>query len=236
MLRFEVARCASCSLLRTLPPPDESRYSRGESIWAHHDAPDTWSQGLARRLIELAPGDRLLDVGCSVGNVVAAATRLGARAEGIDLDPVAIARGRSLGHDVHERDIAEQGGQWDGINLNHVLEHVSDLEGFLGHIGRLTAPGGVVTIQVPYCRGLVPRLMGDNWFAWAPDEHVWQFEPSSLVRVVETLSPLRKVQVRGRGRIEPPSSGIKGAVKRQLAAVGSAVGQGDQLEAVFRRP
>lgn len=233
---FEVAKCADCDLARTVPAPDESRYSKGESHWADASTADAWSVGIARNVVGRAPGPRILDIGCSVGNVVAAASEFGAHAEGIDLDPIAIDRGRALGRNVRCRGIDAQEGEWDGISLNHVLEHIGDLRPFMGHVGRLTAAGGVVCIQVPSHQGLVPRLMGDHWFAWAPNEHVWHFEPATLVRVVEGSSDLRLEQVTQRGMIEPSSPGPKGRAKRAIARAGSMSNRGDQVEAVFRKP
>jgi 2-polyprenyl-3-methyl-5-hydroxy-6-metoxy-1,4-benzoquinol methylase len=186
--------------------------------------------------MERAPGRRILDVGCNVGNLVEAASRLGANAEGIDLDPIAIKQGRAQGRNVHARPVADQPGSWDGIVVNHVLEHIVDLRGFLRHLDRLTAPGGVVMINVPCHRGMVPRLMGDHWFAWAPDEHVWHFTPETLLRVVESTTSLRSVMVRQRGAIEPPSTGLRGAAKRLVAQVASAANRGDQVVAVFTKP
>jgi SAM-dependent methyltransferase len=186
--------------------------------------------------MDKAPGPRILDVGCSIGNVVAAAQSFGARAEGIDLDPVAVPRGQSLGRPIHNRDIAEQRGTWDGINLNHVLEHVVEPRPFLEHIARLAAPNAAVMIRVPHYRGLIPRLMGDNWFAWAPDEHVWHFTPETLVRTVEACTPLRCVEVCANGQIEPPSAGLKGRAKSVLANIGHRAGHGDQVQAYFTLP
>jgi SAM-dependent methyltransferase len=233
---FAVARCLSCGLARTDPVPDESRYARGASLWAEGKLADVWSDRLAQELLERSPGRRILDVGCNAGNLVAAAASLGAEAEGIDLDPIAIGHGREHGRNVHVRAITDQQGEWDAVALNHVLEHVTGLSGFLAEIDRLTAPDGIVMINVPCHRGTVPRIMGDHWFAWAPDEHVWQFTPATLRRVVESCTSLRATAVRQRGAIEPPSSGIKGMVKRIVAQAASAVNQGDQVEALFTKP
>lgn len=67
--------------------------------WAgtpHHiDAP-FWAtpEGLVEQMLDLAsvaPGDRLIDLGCGDGRIVIAAARRGANALGIDIDPQRIA-------------------------------------------------------------------------------------------------------------------------------------------------
>ena len=235
-IRFTVVRCVACGLDRTDPVPDVRRYARGESTWSGGAGGDIWSGSIAQALIERAPGPRILDIGCNVGNVVEAAARLGSVAEGIDLDPVAIDRGRARGRNIHNRTIADQTGSWDGILLNHVLEHIADLREFLAHVDGLSAPGGVVQINVPCHRGVVPRLMGDHWFAWAPDEHVWHFTPRTLRQVVESSTSLRAVTIRQKGVIEPPSAGVKGRAKRVAARLASSANRGDQIDAIFAKP
>jgi SAM-dependent methyltransferase len=235
-LPLTVRRCRECGLARTDPTPNEDRYGQGESIWAAARLHDQWSDKLAKRLLGRAPGRRILDIGCNVGNLVEAAARSGADAEGIDLDPVAIERGRTAGRNVHLRDIADQTGEWDGIALNHVLEHVVDLSGFLGHVERLAGSGAVIMINVPCYEGVIPRMMGERWFAWAPDEHVWHFTPKTLRRVVESSTSLTTLAARRRGLIEPPSDGLKGRTKSMIGRLASRANRGDQVEALFRKP
>lgn len=231
---FTVVRCARCALARTEPVPDTRVYARGESDWSGATHDDVWSAPLARSLRRELPGRRLIDVGCNRGHLVAAAAAAGFDALGIDLDPVAIAEGRSHGRNILNLPVADLVGEFDVLVLHHVLEHVVGVAGFLGHCARLLAPGGTAVIHVPYHRGLVPRLMGDHWFAYAPNEHVWHFTPATLTATVEGCTPLRRVTVRTKGAIEPPSSGAKGAVKRIIAQTASRLGWGDEIRARFR--
>ena len=120
--------------------------------------------------------------------------------------------------------------------MNHVLEHVVNLRRFLGHAGRILAPGGLVFVQVPYHLGLIPRLMADHWLAWLPSQHVWHFTPASLSYVFREATGLAVLQTKTRGAIEPKKwPGLKGAAKGTLQWFSQRVGWGDEIEAVFGR-
>lgn len=241
--RFEVAVCDSCGLARTLPVPDPEQYFEGYSQSTEDGrfigvvaGGDRHSAGNAAWVKERLRGPRLLDVGCHTGNLVAAAIELGLDAEGIDLDPLATAAGRELGRPLRAASVAElRGTEYDGIVLSHVLEHVLELDPFLGDLERLLSPVGRVFVLSPHYRGLVPRLMGERWMAWFPSQHVWHFTPTTLRSAVELRSPLRVASCTTRGVLEPPSKGAKGAAKAVVSAVARAARWGDQVEAVLER-
>ncbi|MHB8468728.1 MAG: glycosyltransferase [Gaiellaceae bacterium] len=237
---FSIVRCRQCGLARTLPVPDDTQYARGYSPTTRDGEftarLDTWSAARAAWVRRQTAGGRLLDVGCNVGDLVAAASDLGFDAEGIDVDPIAIAAGRKLGRDLSQKGIDEvELGAYDAIVLSHVAEHVIDLPSLFGALGRALAPGGRAFLFVPHYRGLIPRLMGRRWLFWAPHEHVWHFTPETLIGAVERSESLRAVDYATRGRLEPPSRGLKGLLKRLLALAGAAVGAGDELVAVFEK-
>jgi 2-polyprenyl-3-methyl-5-hydroxy-6-metoxy-1,4-benzoquinol methylase len=197
---------------------------------------DMWSEPIARFVRYHASGSRLLDVGCHVGNLVAAAGRLGFDAEGIDIDPLATAEAERLGRPVRNARIEELAGPYDVVVLIAVLEHILDLLPFLTAAERVLDPGGRLFVFVPYYRGLVPRLMRDRWIGWAPSQHVWHFTPRTLDAVLTGATGLRTVSWTTTGAIEPPSSGAKGRVKALVTAAAQKTGRGDQIEAIYERP
>lgn len=237
---FSIAECLSCRLVRTLPPPDPCRHEHGYARYGPKTgagiAPDTWSKPIAAFLRVHAPGRRLIDVGCSQGTLVAAALDQGFDARGIDVDPVAIAAGQQLGRPVSVRSLGEIEETYDVAVLNHVLEHVNDLVGFLSSLSRILSPDGRVFMFVPYFRGLVPRLMTTNWIGWDPTEHVWHFTPETLERTVRNGTGFKMLSYTTKGAIEPPSTGLRGCVKRAVQWTSQQVGWGDQIEAIFIRP
>jgi SAM-dependent methyltransferase len=237
---FTILKCKSCGLARTSPTPDPLQYDVGYALTTKEgefvgSTEDEWSARVAREIAQRAEGRRLIDIGCHVGNLVQAASEIGFDAYGIDLDPVATAAGRRLGRAVENRALAQVNETFDVAVLIHVLEHVQELRSFLFHLERLLVPRGLAFIHVPHYRGLLPRPMRDNWMGWVPQQHVWHFTPDTLVGTVETAGNLRVVGCTTRGVIEPPSSGIKGAVKAAVSTLSRSVEWGDEIEAVFQK-
>ena len=234
---FEVAECCVCGLRRTMPPPSDVVYKSGQAHSSEREvgaAP--WSAPILDAIKTRVPGGRLLDVGCNVGDLVALALEAGFDAQGIDLDPRAIAAGRQAGRPVQVGSLDSQSGTFDAVVMNHVLEHVVDLPRLLSSLQRALGETGLAFIYVPNYTGLLPRIMGDSWIGWLPMEHVWQFSPASFRRSVETLSSLRVVELATNGVIEPPSQGVKGVLKRAVAVLSTATGQGDEIAAVLATP
>src|SRR5207253_10302673 len=103
----EVRRCVGCGLGRTVPTPaeaDERERFVGDPAYfrdAMAQPKDQWWHRFNRAplaLLEAAgapPGLRLLDVGCNVGYLVAAARERGFRAHGLDGSAAAVAAGRA---------------------------------------------------------------------------------------------------------------------------------------------
>jgi SAM-dependent methyltransferase len=237
---FTILKCRSCGLARTSPIPDPLQYDVGYALTTKEgqfvgSTEDEWSANVARDIARRAEGRRLIDIGCHVGNLVQAASEIGFDAYGVDLDPVATGAGRRLGRAVENRALAQVNDTFDVAVLVHVLEHVHELRQCLSHLERLLVPRGLAFIYVPNYRGLVARLMRENWMGWFPQQHVWHFTPATLVGTVERTGNLRVVDCATRGVIEPPSTGIKGAVKAAVSTLSRSVEWGDEIEAVFQK-
>ncbi|MGZ4409490.1 MAG: class I SAM-dependent methyltransferase [Gaiellaceae bacterium] len=239
---FEIAACLACGLARTLPVPDPAQYAAGYSLTTDDNrrfcgsSSDFWSSWIVGSIRTRVEGGRLLDVGCHVGNLVAAAVGAGFEAEGIDLDPVATGEGRRLGRPVRAAAIENVEDVYDIVVVNHTLEHVLSLQGFLENLDRILSRDGCAFVFVPHYRGLMPRLMGSDWIGWFPQQHVWHFTPETLASTVTNATSLRPVSLTTRGVLEPRSSGPKGAVKAGAIGVARALRWGDQIEAVLERP
>lgn len=97
---------------------------------------------------------RWLDVGCSAGFVVKAATEVGFEAFGVDIEADGIAYGRdTLGLSRLACGVLEDqhypAGHFDVISAYDVIEHVPDLNRFVAELARILAPGGVIDIGTP---------------------------------------------------------------------------------------
>lgn len=135
---------------------------------------------------------RFLDVGCSVGYMIAAAERLGMQGAGTDISHDAVAAARARGLD------ARQGGleaipfddqSFDLVCLRHVLEHTPRPARALAEVRRVLRPGGVALIAVPdlhYWKGDRQR---QTYRYFRPDDlgrqHYVYYSESSLERLLE---------------------------------------------------
>jgi 2-polyprenyl-6-hydroxyphenyl methylase / 3-demethylubiquinone-9 3-methyltransferase len=103
------------------------------------------------------PGARVLDVGCGGGLLAEALARRGATVTAIDLAPTMIqtaqlhAAEAGLAIDYRVQDAAELArqapGAYDAVCCMEMLEHVADPAAFLGLLGTLVRPGGVVFVS-----------------------------------------------------------------------------------------
>ncbi|PIK40749.1 putative hexaprenyldihydroxybenzoate methyltransferase, mitochondrial [Apostichopus japonicus] len=118
-------------------------------------------------------GISILDVGCGGGILSEALVRLGATVTGIDAASSMVEAAKqhaSLDPSLHDRLrylnttssdlVLTEAERFDGVVASEVVEHVSDLEGFLGDCVRLTKPdlgSHVLTIALGEWLGPVPR-------------------------------------------------------------------------------
>lgn len=231
---FEILVCEGCGLARTNPPPSSTQYAAGKAHSSRRAVvSDSYSAGLAAEAARIAPGGRLLDVGCSTGEVVAHALAIGMDAEGIDADPAPVAAGAALGRPLRVAGLADLDGRYDVILMNHTLEHVHVPVAFLAAAAERLAPSGALLVNVPNHRSPVAVLMRDQWIGWLPTEHVFHYSRSTLADVAAQAG-LRIAESATAGVIEPPSVGVKGVLKKAVTLAVRRAGRGDELECVLR--
>ena len=136
---------------------------------SHYHLPE-----LFERLRPVAPGLRLLEVGCGIGVDTLRLARLGfAEVVGIDLTAVAVrlagrrARREGLGTvrfgvgDAEELAFAD--GSFDVVYSFGVLHHTPRIERAVAEVRRVLAPGGLALVMLYHSRSLVNlvhRLLG----------------------------------------------------------------------------
>ena len=103
----------------------------------------------AAELMGLKPGDRVLDIGCGLGDSLEHLRRsLGIVPRGVDISPETVAlAGRdyiTLG-DAHELPFPD--GCFDGVLLECVLSLLEEPEGALRQAARVLRPGGALAIS-----------------------------------------------------------------------------------------
>ncbi len=192
------SRCDGCRLVLINPRP------RWEAILAGYDAgySHTYTAkaeaklARARRRVarvvrrrRVATGGHWLDVGCSAGFILAAASEAGFAVTGTDVEPAALAfaRERFGLDDLHEgvlEALALPAASFDVITLFDVIEHVRDPGALLTEIRRLLRPDGLVEIRTPdVAHWRVPRRL-TQWPEIKPSEHLYYFSRATLGRLL----------------------------------------------------
>jgi SAM-dependent methyltransferase len=74
-------------------------------------------------------------------------------------------------------------GSFDIVTAWDVLEHLSDLTGYLKSFAQLLRPGGHLFVTVPNIASFSARLTRGRWNAFLL-EHLWYFSPKTLKRLM----------------------------------------------------
>lgn len=186
-------RCTGCSLTLINPRPPLA------AIRAHYDAAYSAAYTRkaeakiirARKRVARIGRDsgRWLDVGCSAGFLVKAATEAGFEAWGVDIESDGIAYGRdTLGLSRLACGVLEEqryaDAHFDVISAYDVIEHVPDLNRFVAELARILAAGGVIDIGTPDIgHWRVPRSLA-QWNELKPFEHLYYFNRRTLGRLL----------------------------------------------------
>ena len=159
-------------------PPDNYVHGHGEAVLRSHTS-RTAANSAAYLLPHLAPGHRVLDVGCGPGTITYDLARLVRPGDVVGLDAssdiVAMAEGglpddvvncRFVVGDVYALDFDD--GHFDVVHAHQVLQHLRDPVAALVEMARVTRPGGLVAARDADYAGMTwapddPRL--DRWMA-----------------------------------------------------------------------
>ncbi len=129
---------------------------------------DGWWRRRALDLLELAPGDVVLDVGCGTGDFVRALGRRGASAIGLDLSAGMLSCARSDGQLLVRADAASlpvRAASLDAVVSGFALRNFADLPGVLAELGRVVRPGGrIALLEVDEPSNRLVRQGYELWF------------------------------------------------------------------------
>jgi SAM-dependent methyltransferase len=133
-------------------------------------------------------GGRLLDVGCATGRFLQQMAAVGWRGSGIELDPEAAAKARTVTADVTIGDPAEvtlPHASFDLVTAFHVVEHLPDPAGALRNMLGWLAPDGLLVVEVPNVGGWGGALFGRHWSGLDFPRHLIHFTPVTMRALVE---------------------------------------------------
>jgi SAM-dependent methyltransferase len=144
-----------------------------------------------RRILKNFPpwigAGRLLDVGCATGRFLQQMAAVGWRVSGIELDPEAAAKARTVTADVTLGDPADlvlPRASFDLVTAFHVVEHLPDPRRAVGNMLEWLAPGGLLVIEVPNVGGWGGALFGRYWSGLDFPRHLTHFTPATMRALV----------------------------------------------------
>jgi ubiquinone/menaquinone biosynthesis C-methylase UbiE len=165
-----------------------------DAIWEALPA-DAEPEGFAARraflLANVAPGERVLDLGCGAGQFSAALAQAGAQTVGVDVAAEALWRAaqRVRGLDLRLwRDgepLPLDDSSVDTVWAGEVIEHVVDVAPWLSEVRRVLRPHGMLLLTTPHHGpltmlqlGLSPRRFAEHFEPRS--DHVRFFSPRTL--------------------------------------------------------
>ena len=136
----------------------------------------------------LAPGARVLDLGCGRGVILGALADRGFEVHGLEISEEA-ARGADPRAEIRVASkLADAGypeGHFDQIVIWHVLEHLSDPRDTLEEAHRILRPAGRLVVAVPNFASLQARWSGPAWFHLDLPRHLYHFPLAALRQLLE---------------------------------------------------
>ncbi len=185
---------------------------------------------MLRDVLDPRGSNRLLDVGCGSGELLARYRALGWTVQGVEPSARAVAACRARQLPVEEGDLLDVSlpeQHFDVILMHHVIEHVPRPVDVLCRARELLAPGGIVLVVTPNVAGMGFRLYGSCWYALDAPRHLHLFDAGTLRRlagraglVVARLSSRPSARVlaasrhyaRTQGPLLPPGHAPRAAV------------------------
>jgi len=194
----QIIKCKSCGLARTFPVPSPNYANY------HCDFPESEeSPQMAKRYYSIVLSQvryfknegKLLDVGCSVGWGLECANEIGFESYGIEIDKQSADLANKRGLNVfcgYLEHAQYPDKEFDVIVVNHVIEHILDLDKFITESKRILKDDGVLAIGVPNYKSLIVNWKRERWFAWCVKYHIWHFEPKTLCNMLKRYGFLPK--------------------------------------------
>jgi ubiquinone/menaquinone biosynthesis C-methylase UbiE len=126
------------------------------------------------RLLDIKPGDRLLDVGCGIGYLSGLAKARGAEIVGIDMSHHALAHARAqvAGGFVNAGagELPFAADSFDKVIFADVIEHVPDDRQALGEIVRVAKRDAQIVISTPALEGIFTETWIKTYLHGEEDE------------------------------------------------------------------
>jgi SAM-dependent methyltransferase len=155
-------------------------------------------------LTDLAPSDRVLDLGCGAADLTAEIARVAPHTVGADVAEAALARARRRHPDLDLRLVPLDGplpfedGAFDVVFSSEVIEHVADTARWLSEVRRVLAPGGRLLLTTPDHGRLRLLLGGVERYCDPVGDHLHLYTARSLRGLLRDFG-FSDIAVRGAG-------------------------------------
>ena len=211
---MHIVRCKRCELVYSQEvinrDTDESRYRNSNVMSAHMDLHThivyaelelNKARYIVDRLVQARGGQHtsLLDIGCSTGALLQAATEVGWGVMGIEVNRAGSTIAKNRGYNVIDGIFPidlQTGRLFDAITMLDVLEHTEDPVAFLTSVVERLSNNGIIGIQVPNFNSLLIRIEGTrnnniclgHWSYFTPDTLVKTAKKVGLEMIsIETI-------------------------------------------------
>lgn len=211
---YRLVKCKNCGLVYTNPMPindlDDARKVYDD--WDYHskfisdlDGTLRLARSEFKRQYKLLLNRKviphkgnLLDIGCGIGHILAAAKEMGWCAFGLEIDEKCYSVTKAAWDlDIRPlflKDAGFQKNYFHWIRARYVLEHIPDPNEMLSEIYEYLAPGGIVMIDVPNQEGFasqrrirkgIKQGMGQIYGYLDPPIHVIGYSPRTMKLLLE---------------------------------------------------
>ncbi len=164
-----------------------------------------WRELMARErlddLTRFVSGGRLLEIGCSTGEMLAAASDsfdvFGVEADAASSRVVAQRNLPCFNGALADAQLADN--SFDAAALYHVIEHFPSPRAEMVELHRILKPGGWLAIETPNIANLWFRWLGAGWRQFIPD-HIFFFTPQTVTKLCEETG-FEIVELRNVGKL-----------------------------------
>jgi len=198
---FDEYLCPKCGLSFVHPQPTadwlkteiyslESGYQKNKSADLSLEPQNKRYGRVLNYMAKNKPKGKLLDVGCSSGQVMYWARLRGLEAKGVEINQRTADLARQNGFEVYNgfvEDAPFEKQSFDLIFLGDIIEHVNDPREFLKSVFSFLKPGGLMIISTPNVNCFWSkltftfyRLFKIPWTSMTPPYHLFQFSLENL--------------------------------------------------------